>query len=927
MTTKPNFAILFALCASLFTVRAGEVARFEIREPLGQTWTGDWLTQPITVTPSDTLRLLGPDGVPVPAQFTAGNVLFLATIKANSTNVFTVVDDGVPVTWTPLRYDAGKVGNGIWELAFDATQPLPVPNGLPVKSVWPPGVEVAGVHDEWLERGPVRAVLRRTFLFKNTAHRYVITFDMRANDPWIGVVDEYALGKGTSIRVDLTELKADRVYHPYAYNARTFQPGGDTEDSTLEPPQHPIATLGPIWRDIWFNGGPFAFVYRTNAVVGIGFAAVRGSQWDAPEGVSLESQNLFVHGDKTEEARVWVELPTDAGKRHWALVIGQPELRKQMVGMIRRRADIPFDVVRKEWILEWPSSAPVLKGANTFGYLGGNFNEHQKNPTTIPRHVKRSLPARGPVKSRELAALAYLFTNPDYWPGPKYKWRIGNPNFHTDMYPTPFLIGLLMPDHPHARRWVDFGIENLKDQIDNDSFPGGSWKESISYSGAFFGIANYLDKAREAGFVNAFRDWPRIREIAQWFACMETPVDLRFGKRMQAPLGDTGFGSHVGALNELGESYRGVDARFSEQLRRFPAKWEDALDIGSRYFYGFGAALRGNAYDTHRESYVTIKAGPARNHYQGDELSFYFASLSTPLAIDYACHYSPRPWHAAMHNRPDMDDQRPVAIGVARAFVTNAVADVFVADERTTEINHVPLTPHETTRPGWEYPTTQLPADKPWTFRRYTMLVKHASDFPDYLVIRDEIESPQPVWWNLHVLARAIQRDNARFLFPGQLGVDTTLHVLTPDITDVQQRRWGWRGSMNDRRGKKGADYEAACFGAVIPQDFVPGTWKDGEQAEWLRLRGPAGRTEWLTVLMPNRHGEPAARVEKLSATSAKITLRDETELVHLGSAATHQAAVERGGKLTVLLPANTVKPWNELEFTPIPSELDRGGR
>jgi hypothetical protein len=207
------------------------------------------------------------------------------------------------------------------------------------------------------------------------------------------------------------------------------------------------------------------------------------------------------------------------------------------------------------------------------------------------------------------------------------------------------------------------------------------------------------------------------------------------------------------------------------------------------------------------------------------------------------------------------------------------------------------------------------------------MLVKHPSVLTDYLVVRDEIESPQPVWWNLHILARRIERDGHRFLFPGQLGVDTTLHVLTPTVTETQQRRWGWGGTTADRRGKSGAAYEAACFGAVIPEDFVPGTWKNGEQAEWLRLRGAAGRTEWLTVLMPHRQGQPAPTVEKLSATSAKITLGDETEIVHLGSAATHQAAIERAGKLTVLLPAKTVKPWTELKFDSPPTDLDQGGR
>ena len=86
--------------------------------------------------------------------------------------------------------------------------------------------------------------------------------------------------------VGLVSLRRpDVVYHPYTYNARTFRAGGPEEDSTLEPPQHPIATLGPIWRDIWFNGGPYAMVYRTGAELGVGFAAVRGSEWEVAEGV------------------------------------------------------------------------------------------------------------------------------------------------------------------------------------------------------------------------------------------------------------------------------------------------------------------------------------------------------------------------------------------------------------------------------------------------------------------------------------------------------------------------------------------------------------------------------------------------------------------------------------------------------------------
>jgi len=229
------------------------------------------------------------------------------------------------------------VANGACELEFDAAKPMPI-NALRAGSTketvgafkWPLGAEAAAVKDEWAERGGARAILKRTFQFKDPAQRYAIVFDIRAGDPWIDIADTYALGRGSAIELDLRSLGADVVYHPHTYNARTFKPDGKEEDSTLEPPQHPIATLGPIWRDIWFGGGPFAFIYNSKGDAGVGLAAVRGSEWDAPDGVSLESQNLFVRGDRQEEGQVRVLLPTDGGTRRWALILGPPDLRKRL---------------------------------------------------------------------------------------------------------------------------------------------------------------------------------------------------------------------------------------------------------------------------------------------------------------------------------------------------------------------------------------------------------------------------------------------------------------------------------------------------------------------------------------------------------------------------------------------------------------------
>ena len=94
--------------------------------------------------------------------------------------------------------------------------------------------------------------------------------------------------------------------------------------------------------------------------------------------------------------------------------------------------------------------------------------------------------------------------------------------------------------------------------------------------------------------------------------------------------------------------------------------------------------------------------------------------------------------------------------------------------------------------------------------------------------------------------------------------------------------------------------------------------------AKWLRVRGEAGRSEWLAVLMPYRRGSPAPTVEKLSPTSLRVRLGSETEIVHLGSAGEAQAAVVRDGRRTILLDAGEVRPWAEVPFPGVPHRTER---
>ena len=191
-------------------------------------------------------------------------------------------------------------------------------------------------------------------------------------------------------------------------------------------------------------------------------------------------------------------------------------------------------------------------------------------------------------------------------------------------------------------------------------------------------------------------------------------------------------------------------------------------------------------------------------------------------------------------------------------------------------------------------------------------------------------------------MGRAIDINGQVARFPGQLGVDLTVHFLTPKLGAAQDRQWGWKNAKSTwRKGFHGQEYEKLFFGAYVPEGFAPGTWgkanydsqdpkdwaQSGEMAKWLRVRGDAGRTDWLVVLMPNRKGEPPPAVERLSPTSARVTLGDEVEVVHLGSDGEHQAAVSRGGKTTVLLSKGQVRPLPELPFPAMPDTIDQGAR
>ena len=892
------FAITLLLTLVAARLSAAELGRFSIREPLGLDWTDEWLTEEVDLqipaqgVKIEQLRVLSETGEVRPAQFYLQRklipertnllrpgrfgVYFKVSLPRDSTRTFRVTDERTtPSSPASIRVveSGGKtvIDNGVFVLEFDAANLLPINTLRPASSKeslghfrWPANVQATNVNDVFSERGPVRVTFRREFQFKDPGHYCNYRFEIRAGDPWLGIQDSYNLGDGAAVELDLRRLNATKVWHPAALSARTLAPGGSDEDSTLQPAQHPIATLAPLWREHWYGGGPFAFVYRPDAPYGLGVAAVQPGAWNCRIDIAMESQSIEVHGDRQREGQISVRLPMDGAHRSWALIVGHPDIRHQLSGLTRR-ADLPLDRVLRRWKLEWTSSAPDFKAPLLQEMLSGHLNRPALNPVTfageLTAQVDEALKFKH-VKSRDLAALAYILTGSDYWVGPEEAWKTRGPSLQTFFSSIPLRIGLLMPEHPEARQWVQYGIRETHLTLMSESWPGGAWSESLGHANSYFRLVDNVRLLRDYAVTNGFQSWPRLDEVAHYLAAMHTPEDPRYGSKQIAPIGEVSRRNYLPELQPFDPSF----------------------DAASREFKGFGALLRSS------NSFVTLKAGPARHNFHGDELSFHFITAGAPLVIDHASAV----WSGAdRHNRPDLNGKTPSAVAEPRAFRTSPAADLFVADERATNILSSPA-----------LPSTFLREADAWRMRRYTMLVKHekGSKLPDYLVIRDEIISNEPVGWNLHALARDIQQDAQVFRFPGQLGVDVAAHFLHPRVKSVQKRESGWSANQPDKPGK------------IVPENFKPGTWKleNGEHTKWLRVGGDAGLTHWFVVLVPQVN----AKVESLSATSARVTLENESEVIHLGTDGKHQAAVERAGQVTVLLDGGSLRTVSETPFS-----------
>ncbi|MCC5843837.1 MAG: hypothetical protein JJU05_06245 [Verrucomicrobia bacterium] len=472
-------------------------------------------------------------------------------------------------------------------------------------------------------------------------------------------------------------------------------------------------------------------------------------------------------------------------------------------------------------------------------WLERRYQDDFLNPTSratrnVKLYAEADLFAGGsPVGGPLHAALGYVKTDLDAWPGWHQGWSPGNPNFHTDKYMGAIYIAAAMRDHPHSDDWLQYGWANFQEDLQKVLFePDGVGYECPGYAG--YALKLQLDLARiftNVGFTNPVTDNPLFKGSGIWHRKLITPYNERLQRRHTAPIGDThrwdsGLGHGFGMLATF---YSDEDPEFAEEMMgawrlltdnglqirnplrtqlidadpSIPAMDPMDMDWSSDTFHGFGAIFRNN-FGTGRESFLTVKAGPTRGHYHNDELTYHFYSHGQPISLDYNCSYTPRGDHAALHNSMTFGREGTVLHNAREervpameqifstahklAFAGAPEMDVFVAERKSSTVHLTPIYPedHEFQR---NYGEREV---HPITHRRYISMVKQPEDSPvtDYLVVRDETVNREGQAVNIHLLSRDLTVDGNLILARGQGEMDMALYVADAADLEIDVRHW-----------------------------------------------------------------------------------------------------------------------------------------
>lgn len=331
------------------------------------------------------------------------------------------------------------------------------------------------------------------------------------------------------------------------------------------------------------------------------------------------------------------------------------ELRARIYEMFHRYGLNPFGISHMMWM---PDN--LLYRVITADVLLGSVH--------VPEETKFEI-------RNLLATLAYQMERPELVPRRKDGYIRGMSNFPTPYYATLGLLGALLSDHPHSKRWREISEDEIFHDFKRQALPDGAWIESY-----------YYQERTMRGFVPAaialarkgtgkLLTHPLMLATFKGQIQQLTPVDPRLGHRCYPPIGDGTYSipklNLFWAAKELHSTHPQLaeEMTWSWEQQGKPTSWlfnkldpyslilgDENLPSRAPIYHSHrfekAAVILRNRYNSNFESYFHLRAASfAIQHFQNDQLSFHWYAKGIPLMLDWGTYGLGRHRSAIMKNQ------------------------------------------------------------------------------------------------------------------------------------------------------------------------------------------------------------------------------------------------------------------------------------
>ena len=364
-------------------------------------------------------------------------------------------------------------------------------------------------------------------------------------------------------------------------------------------------------------------------------------------------------------------------------------------------------------------------------------------------------------------------------------WTNCLPNFQSDPMCALAHLSAIFKEHPDARHWQRFALDDIDRQLDAYCGKSGAWEESINY--ALYTLSYFVitfKAVKERWGMDYFND-DRVRRFVGWLCRFFGPYDKRFDAYTWPAIGNAVLPQnqaecllcYAGELADgdplkkdcltiwqlcaekcrPGEHYPVVMAAMAPfEISNFKS---EISELASEVMDEVGVAMR-DRHTRPDESYLFQKIGFAKDHYEADETAFNWYAKGTPLCMDYGT-YTGDVAVAGAHNVIEIPDEDNLRRGYLADHLFTSVLDYTRCEVPVTlkllwgkvrsfaEVENKDGKIDRTKTPYFYIGDKNPVGPKCWKVRQL-FFVK-----PDYLVLFDRVYGQVPHRFNLHVTAES----------------------------------------------------------------------------------------------------------------------------------------------------------------------------